>query len=92
MYLSEIQVSILKSAIELIKKRKRGDIKSAIINAQDIIEENNKKSYYHYQQIIRSIGIPFAVIFFLSHSFFEKDVVEKLATFIEDNTNNIVPL
>ena len=96
--LSDVHYRIARNAYDLIIKRKREasiapDISigpCAIVTAFNNFKENNTEiSGYQFIQVMRAIVIPNAKLFFLSHKVTEKDIVDKLATFIEDNSFNV---
>jgi Na+-transporting methylmalonyl-CoA/oxaloacetate decarboxylase beta subunit len=67
-------------------------VKSVLLDLEKIKAHKNKKADKYLQQIIlNSITLPLCKMFFLGNYYTDKGVVEKLATFIEDNTIQISP-
>ena len=103
--LTEGQYKKLHHAINLIIKRKRimnGMLNlpmgtSAIVTAQKIIAKGKDKaqnnlSQYDYIKIVNAIAMPWAILYFGYNESTDKDCVEKLATFIEDNTISVISI
>lgn len=101
--LNENHYQIINKAIDLILERKRNCVvagkemyPSAIVNARDLVlrsrggsEFKNNLMAHEFTQISKAIAIANARLFFISHTANEENCVEKLATFIEDNSFDV---
>lgn len=95
MTLSSFESRTVELAMDLLAKRqpkkstsvRRPEINSILLELENIQHKNPALSGYLRNQIVNSITKPLAFLFFLSHNAVgEKDVVEKLADFIESHS------
>ena len=99
MRLSPHECRTTKLAIELILNRKRvitpfrpsedTGIQSLFVELPNLEHDNKDLSGFIKNQIINAITKPLAYIFFLSHRATDKNAVEELASYIENNTHEM---
>lgn len=89
------EIKVIKRSVELIRERKntrtlfgmQTKIPSAIVTAWQIFDpKNNHITATDHIQIVQAIALPNAKLFFLSHKAEEKNCIENLAIFIENNS------
>lgn len=98
MRLSEVEYNIMKQAVNLVLNRKSrsndlGNCECAIVNVQSMKSKVNRLTQYHRNQIINAIATPLSMMFFLSNSHYnDLEIVEKLASYIEEHSFDISAL
>jgi hypothetical protein len=99
MNFSNAECRVAERAIELIFSRKKVQelyssnrpegFTSVLVELNRLKHEDAGMDSYTKSQLVNAITKPWAVLFFLSHTADEIDVVEKLADYIERNTYSI---